>query len=395
MYPMYLRIVLCIACPGILTAVSNSIAAPPSFMGLGNVPPGSGFMGEVYGISGNGTVGVGAYDSGTAIAAVRYTLAGGMVALGHLRGGSFAGARAASSDGTVLVGFSSTNSGGSEAVRWAANGAAFSLGMLPGADLSDAWGVSGDGSVIVGGSNDHSNYAEAFRWSNDSGLVGLGDLDGSANGVYSYAYNVSQDGSVIVGVSAGISGGEAFRWTSKGMVGLGFPSPGYGYSEAQDLSADGSVIVGIADNASGGQPFRWTSSTGMSALGALSNGTPFSQTLYTRTCRDGSLVVGDSNGKAFIWDAAHGMRDFKNVLVSEFGLNLTDWTLDTAFGISDDCSTILGNGVNPSGAGEVYMAIIPEPATLGLLLPAALAIVSCRSVKSRSRATEWRKRMMT
>ena len=51
------------------------------------------------------------------------------------------------------------------------------LGDLTGGSFqSRAYGVSSDGSVVVGGSSSTSG-TEAFRWTS-SGMVGLGDLPG-------------------------------------------------------------------------------------------------------------------------------------------------------------------------------------------------------------------------
>jgi hypothetical protein len=58
---------------------------------------------------------------------------------------------------------------------------------------------------------------------------------------------------------SGVCSPQAFRWTSTGMIGLGF-LPGGSQSIADAVNADGSVIVGLSD----GNPFvggaaRWTS----------------------------------------------------------------------------------------------------------------------------------------
>jgi len=98
---------------------------------------------------------------------------------------------------------------------------------------------------------------------------GLGDMPG---GVFnSRAFDVSADGSTVVGYSISASGTEAFRWTlSGGMVGLG-DLPGSSFeSKANAVSADGSTIVGIGISASGPEAFRWTLSGGMVGLGYLS-----------------------------------------------------------------------------------------------------------------------------
>ena len=72
-------------------------------------------------------------------------------------------------------------------------------------------------------------------------FIGLGDLPG---GDYnSIAYDISADGSTVVGTSETTSGTEAFRWRrDTGMQGLGDLPGGDFFSHAQDVSADGSVV---------------------------------------------------------------------------------------------------------------------------------------------------------
>src|SRR5688500_66911 len=94
------------------------------------------------------------------------------------------------------------------------------LGDLPGGSfLSAAAAVSSNGNVVVGYSSSAQGN-QAFRWTTTNGMVGLGDL---ASGTFSsFASAVSADGSVVVGDSRSASGFEAFRWTqAAGMIGLG------------------------------------------------------------------------------------------------------------------------------------------------------------------------------
>ena len=71
---------------------------------------------------------------------------------------------------------------------------------------------------------------------------GRGDLPGGD--FESYAYDISADGSVVVGQSYSSSGREAFRWTADGgMTGLGDLPGGTFSSDAYGVSADGSVAV--------------------------------------------------------------------------------------------------------------------------------------------------------
>jgi probable HAF family extracellular repeat protein len=172
-------------------------------------------------------------------------------------------------------------------------------------------------------------------------MVGLGDLPGGA--FSSIAYNVSTDGSVVVGRSASASGSEAFRWTSGGgMVGLGDLAGGAFDSSASAISSDGLIVVGRATTALGQE--------------------------------------------AFIWDSVNGMRRLYDVLESDFGLgaSLTGWTLNSATAISADGTTIVGYGLNPFGNTEAWLFTIPEPSTSAML--AAGVALSAWVAKHRRRA---------
>jgi len=187
------------------------------------------------------------------------------------------------------------------------------LGDLPGGEFySAAHGISADGSYVVGYSRSALGY-EAFIWDKDNGMRPLGDLPGDS--FYGTATAVSADGSHVVGWSFSVSGHEAFIWDEVGgMQGLGdLPGGDFFYSTAADVSADGSVVVGDS----------YSSYAGYSA---------------------------------FIWDETGGMRKLQDVLINDWGLDLTGWHLSYASGISDDGSTICGIGINPDGLSEAWMA---------------------------------------
>ncbi len=69
------------------------------------------------------------------------------------------------------------------------------------------------------------------------------------------------------------------------------------------------------------------------------------------------------------------MRNLQGVLVNDYGLDLTGWTLTYAEGISDNGLTVVGFGTNPSGDTEAWIAVIPEPST-ALLLATGLAAMA-------------------
>ncbi len=329
-------------------AGSSALAHQAFFTGLGDLPGGS-FESWAYGVSADGSTVVGVSYSAQGSEAFRWTEATGMLGLGDLPGDGFISeARGVSADGSVVVG-RSWSASDFEAFRWAEQTGMVGLGGPPGeAFPREANGVSADGSVIVGATTD----PQAFRWTGAEGVVTLGG--GTAR-------DVSANGSVIVG------GAPAFRWTAEhGMVGLG-PGTAYG------VSADGSVIVGV----SVGEPFRWTEATGMVSLGG-----PYGAAYGVSA--DGSVVVGEGSDGAFIWDATNGMRDLRDVLVNDFGLDLTGWALVSAQGVSGDGLTIVGWGeyayssFPPAVRVEAWIAHIPEPATLSLLAPGGLALIRRR-----------------
>ena len=80
------------------------------------------------------------------------------------------------------------------------------------------------------------------------------------------------------------------------------------------------------------------------------------------TSADGSVVVGFGNSadgsEAFIWTEADGMRALQTILEDDYGLDLTDWQLLSATGVSADGAVIVGWGTNPEGRFEAWRAEI-------------------------------------
>src|SRR5262249_23835584 len=82
-----------------------------------------------------------------------------------------------------------------------------------------------------------------------------------------YANSVSADGSVIVGHGAfGTSGiPHATRWTAAGVQDLGIPT-GYVNSLAFAVSDDGTIVGGLSDVTGGRVAWVWTSGAGRELL---------------------------------------------------------------------------------------------------------------------------------
>lgn len=160
---------------------------------------------------------------------------------------------------------------------------------------SRAYDVSADGSVVVGQSNSDMDFpsltvsGEPFRWTVAGGMESLGSISGGA--FEGGANAVSADGSVIVGYDYSDPRYHAFRWTARdGRQILRLPpdSP-YESQSAYSVSADGGVIVGnsfIPYFDDEYAAFRWTAQTGTARIphtGGTSAGA---------VSADGEVVVG-------------------------------------------------------------------------------------------------------
>lgn len=336
--------------------IPSAGVAAPAFHGLGFIPGGSQPR-TAFGVSADGRVVVGG-------GSVPFLWREGSGAMSLAEVSCPSGtAYGVSPDGLVVA-----VACGGRAVRWSESDGPQDLGVLPGGTFSYAFGLSQGGDVIVGyGDSSDSYNHEAFRWTPSGGIDGLGDLLG---GLFtSSASDVTPNGSVIVGAGITDEGTRAFRWTAdNGLVALSGQPAGQVETWANAVSDDGSVVVGIMQGPDGLEAFRWTDSTGIVGLGDLPGGGTILRSEAVGVSGDGRIVVGhgstDLGDEAFIWDADNGLRRLADALVNDFGLDLTGWQLLNASDISDDGSTIVGWGINPSGAQEAWRAVIPEPTAI-------------------------------
>jgi uncharacterized membrane protein len=219
---------------------------------------------------------------------------------------------------------------GMQAFRWTAEGGMQPLGFLPGGNgsyyYSIGYAVSADGSKIIGVDNSTNASYSPVKWDNNGNIVKM-----TSNGQTAYAYGISANGAVVVGESYY---GNAAIWTSGGQMEVLGKMTGTQYVSAYDASGDGSIVVGG----------KW------------------------------DWVYGTGDGGAFIWDRMHGMRSMQTVLTN-YGVDLTGWTLTAARGISYDGQTIVGYGINPQGVTEGWIASIPEPGTI-LLFGLGIALIN-------------------
>ena len=363
------------------------------------------------------------------------TFAASFQGLGDLPGGNaFSDSTAISADGSTVVGASSS-ANGYEAFRWTQQEGIQPLGDLPGgAFSSQAYDVSGDGSVVVGGGaiGDSSNPPDAFSWTSTGGMVALDSsvtVNGQTKTYPTRATKISNDGSVIVGYAGNPYSPDVFirykacYWKNNQMHLL--TPPGYdsfSVTQAEAISADGKTIMisTFSDN-TGPHCHLWSESGGfvelpteglphlMSGDGMVVGGSGverYSPSIWSEGkgttmigvpegwdhniigCMnyDGSVVGGLLRTEeyftsfdpqymtAYLWDEENGVRLVEDILTG-YGVNLDGWSLTTISDISADGMTICGNGINPDGFNEAWVATVPEPASLSLLLGGGLMLL--------------------
>jgi uncharacterized membrane protein len=319
---------------------------------------------------------------------LRWTAPTGWIELPPPAGWPAWAAKAVSADGAVIVGYflqPGSNTDPGEGARWTEADGVVPQGFPGGGGGPyDTWSVfeavSVNGQTAVGHAGGYSAqlcqlywpdlHVTAFRQNQPGGpLHKLDDLSGHSGG---RARAISSDGSTIVGESFQIAcfteyEHQACFWTAGGWPAtpMGFV-PGLPESFATGVSANGEVMIGFGWNAQvfGQRAFRWTTPTGMESLELLP-GTIASEPKDLSA--DGSVIVGGCtfvvasvmHGRACIWDEPHGARALSDA-ISGLGVGIGDWTLTHAVGISSDGRTVAGNGINPAGEPEAWIAFLGD-----------------------------------
>jgi hypothetical protein len=216
----------------------------------------------------------------------------------------------------------------------------------------------------------------------------------------------SNGGALISGNGRGTSGPEAWIWTQAGgMVGIGDLAGGIFESRIASMSPDGSILLGASYGTHGQGSFLWTHAGGMEALDVVPAGMPnagngwnaIDLTPNAEFIVGGSAFPGALHEQAVVWDATNGLRLVSDVLVTGIGVDLGDWQLVRASQVSADGTILAGDGLNPDGDREGWIATlpsridaiatVPEPSCSALAAIAGLA--SCKRVSSAG--TKWRR----
>ena len=205
------------------------------------------------------------------------------------------------------------------------------LGTLGGSN-SEAQSVSDDGSVVVGVSNNSNGSYRAFKWTAANGMQDIGTLGGDE----SEATGISSDGSIIVGWAYNDSSiYRAFKWTaSNGMQDFGAGD----WSKASAVSSDGLVIiVNISPVA-----YRWTQTGGLENLGNLGTNSSGANAVSS----NGSVIVGYS------YNASNDPYAFR--WVDGIGMEQIGTFYSFAQGVSGDGSTVTGFETGSAGLYRAF-----------------------------------------
>jgi uncharacterized membrane protein len=326
------------------------------FAGLGDLPDGD-FASAALDVNANGTVVVGYGSAADGRQAVRWTPTTGLVSLG----GDTSMARGVDDSGDIIVGEAKTDFLNRGRILTAA---VWSQGSEPSfpdfyspGDQSymRALGVSGDGGTIVGQGFQQGNAGVGIVW-----RLGMIDFSRWGNLALTAA---SLDGSIIVGYTT-------WSYLSntpiavRNDVWLAFPSecsqmkPVTCATKALDVSADGTRTVGWVQRAGASeQPAAWDAASpdAVTLLPARETGEALS------ISADGNVIVGYENpaGEPTAIRWSRGVSRTVVDLLNASGVVVAGWQLTYAHGTSQDGRVIVGEGINPSGQPEGWIAVLP------------------------------------
>lgn len=350
---------------GILALTAGALAAPPAYYNLGANR-------FVSGLSADGTVAAAYVSSG---AFYRWTPGGGIVSID---GVASAGQAKVSHDGTRICGMTlnpitnlrEMSYYDSTTATWTGLGG---IGGSSGSETSSGWGISGDGQSVVGLGWVSAASAHAIHWRN--GL--MTDLGSTVAGRSTRANAADYDGSVIVGWQDSATGFRQAAVWNNGVQTLIFDNANNPVSEASAVDAAGYYVTGIGT--SGQQAWRWNPDTGHEPLGTL--GIPGGRGYGTGITADGQTIVGFERpfgppltGQGFLWRQGVGLVNLTTYALSK-GVPLPGGTvLALPLAISADGSTVAGM----TSAGNGFVVVFPEPASLGGLFSILGAIAAVR-----------------
>ena len=319
-----------------------------AFSGIGDLAGGD-YASAAFGVNADGTVVVGHSVAGLGRQAVRWTADVGLLSLG----GASSAAWAIDDSGQTIVGEAIVSPSPGDAVVWmdAQGPTALPRQYMGPADRSSAEVISGDGQVIDG-----------EMW--QSGAFGPAGLAWHSLGLPSIvpyiAKGSSHDGSVIVGYG-GYSRPYTTHFALRGVERLPYATlcitPVLCDSEAAGVDSDGVLAVGHSYDPQDGRTRATLWDVTAGTVATLSSQ---QEAKALGISGDGKVIVGYQ-----VYERAIAMRWMNGTerkildLLSEASVAMTGWTLTIAHAASRDGRVIVGEGINPNGLPEGWIAILP------------------------------------
>ena len=332
-----------------------------------------GFGTSVFNINPNGSFAVGVSDG----AVFRWTPSGGAETISPVDWLNTFTAGVSSDGKSVVSSLLNPNTNQQEAAVWReGQGWSFLGGLTEGVDgnLSTAYDISGDGSRIVGLGWHPTWRAEAFLYTEGSGMAGLGKPETAS----SRASAISRDGNVAVGWYENDDTGERrpARWIKGGPVDLFEGETASG--EATGTNSDGSIIAGYQWYEGIGSRAFYRDAMGNHMIDLLpGHENNFSPRGIANAVSDDGIVVGYSGGdpfwgdleEAFVWTAGGGLMTAEDYLLKKGIVVPSNLKLISATSISADGKTMGGQAFNEDTfLNEAWVATsVPEPATMAAL----------------------------
>lgn len=351
-------------------ALAGAASGQAQFFSIAS--PDGGYL-ESAALSANGQYAAGYYDTPLGNSGFRWSVAGGFEDLGRPAGTeTFRNAyiKGISGDGSKVVGWG-RNGSTAETYVWQ-QGVGVSAPSLPYPTIQS---VSADGSTYVG-FGEGAVPGSVRSWRTVNGVsTDLGLLPGS---IWTAAYAMSDDGTVVAGYSAfpgsPVNSAAPFIWREgEGLSAIPLPS-GTVNAIGQSVSRDGKIVVGTASSVADSEvPFAWSALGGSQALDESLF--PFGRT-YVDYATNGGMIFGknDTSGpySAVVWESAtSSQQDLKTWLIANYGLgsSLAGWNLEEILSASPDGRTLVGNGQfnGQDRSFLIQLTPVPEPAGFAIL----------------------------
>jgi hypothetical protein len=127
---------------------------------------------------------------------------------------------------------------------------------------------------------------------------------------------------------------------------------------ASDVTSSGSIVVGAEfTNTAALRIFRWTQAGGYQYFSSSQ-----SEIGEPKVSDDGNAIIALRE----FWSPQTGVISLTQLL-TQAGCNFTGWTNLSAIDISGDGLTIAGNGTNPLGQAQGWVATVPGPGVVGVI----------------------------